>query len=123
MGAPADHADKEPTSTTALCFPKPDPLALALVLCMSAGPPALVVSFYLMLEELAASLVVNRPTSEPVPGCQPTLEVASLGIEEPSLALAAHSPQPSRGCNSPKMGQVGQNHGMGVMYCSRRAVG
>ena len=68
-GAPADHADKAPTSTAALCFPEPDPLALAL--CVSAGPPALVVSFDPMLEELAASLVVS---------C--TLEAASLGIEE-----------------------------------------
>ena len=60
-GAPADHTDNAPTSTTALSFPEPDPVALAL--CVSAGPPALVISFDPMLEELAASLVVSRPMS------------------------------------------------------------
>ena len=58
-GAPADHADNAATSTAALCFPEPDLLALAL--CASAGPPAWVVSFDPMLEELATSLVVSRP--------------------------------------------------------------
>ena len=46
-----------------------------------------------MLEELAASLVVSRPASEPAPGCQPTLEAASSRTEESSPATAAHSPQ------------------------------
>jgi hypothetical protein len=82
MGAPADHASKPPSSTAALCFLEPDPLALAM--CVSAGPPALVISFDSMLEELAAALVVSR-----------SLEVASPRIAEPSLAPAAPSPQPS----------------------------
>ena len=56
-GAPADHVDKAPTSTAALRFPEPDPVALAL--CVSAGPPILVISFDSMLEELAASLVMS----------------------------------------------------------------
>ena len=30
MGSPADHADRAPTSTAALSFPEPDPVALAL---------------------------------------------------------------------------------------------
>jgi hypothetical protein len=51
-----------------------------------------------MLEELAALLVVSRPANEPAPGCQPSLEVVSLGIEKllmdtRSPATAAHSPQ------------------------------
>ena len=91
MGAPIDHADNAATSTTALCFLEPDPLVLAL--CASAGPPAWVISFDPMLEDLAASLVMSRPASEPVPGCQPTLEAASLRIEESSPMMAAHSPQ------------------------------
>jgi hypothetical protein len=41
--APTDHASKPPPSTAALCFLEPDPLALAM--CLSTGPPALVVSF------------------------------------------------------------------------------
>jgi len=57
MGAPVDHANRAPTSTAALSFPEPDPVALAL--CVSAGPPALVISFDPMLEELAAELVVS----------------------------------------------------------------
>jgi hypothetical protein len=77
---PADHGDKAPTSIVALCFPEPDPLALAL--CVSARPPTLVVSFDPMLEELAASLVMSR-----------TLEAASLGFEETSLAPATPLPQ------------------------------
>jgi hypothetical protein len=80
--ASADHASKPPSSTAALCFLEPDPLALAM--CVSAGPPALVISFDSMLEELAAALVVSR-----------SLEVASPRIAEPSLAPAAPSPQPS----------------------------
>ena len=38
MGAPTDQADNTATSTTALCLPELDPLALALY--ASAGPPA-----------------------------------------------------------------------------------
>jgi hypothetical protein len=41
--APTDHTSKPPPSTAALCFLEPDPLALAM--CLSTGPPALVVSF------------------------------------------------------------------------------
>ena len=36
MGVPVDHADRAPTSTAALSFPEPDPVALAL--CVSVGP-------------------------------------------------------------------------------------
>ena len=69
MGAPANHADKAPTSTAALSFPEPDPVALAL--CVSAGPPALVISFDPMLEELAASLVMSRPMRAATHECLP----------------------------------------------------
>ena len=80
MGAPADHADKAPTSTAALSFPEPDPVALAL--CVSAGPPALVISFDPMLEELAASLVVSRPVRAATPECLPAT-TAPQEVEAP----------------------------------------
>ena len=73
-GAPADHADNIATAAT-LRFPKPDALALA-------RPPAWVISVHPMREELVASLVMSRPAREPASECQPTLEAASLGIEE-----------------------------------------
>ena len=56
MGA-ADYTDNAATSATTLCFPEPDPLVLAM--CASAGPPAWVVSFALMLEELVTLLIVS----------------------------------------------------------------
>ena len=81
-GAPADHADRAPTSTAALSFPEPDPVALAL--CVSAGPPALVISFDPMLEELAASLVVSRPMRAATPECLPAT-TAPQEVEAPVL--------------------------------------
>jgi hypothetical protein len=69
-----DYADNATTSSATLCFPKPYLLALAL--CTSVGPPIWVVSVDPMVEELAASLVMSRPTRAPVPGCLPTQAVA-----------------------------------------------
>ena len=66
MGSLADNAA---SFATALYFLEPNPLALAL--CASAGPPAWVVSFDPMLEELAASLVVSRPMRAATPECLP----------------------------------------------------
>ena len=65
-GALADNAT---SSATILCFLELDPLALAL--CASVGPPAWVVSFDPMLEELAASLVVSQPMRAATPECLP----------------------------------------------------
>jgi hypothetical protein len=62
-GAPADRFC--PASTAALHFPEPDPLALAM--CMAEGPPALVVSFDPMLEELASALVVSHTPEAAAP--------------------------------------------------------
>ena len=79
-GAPVDHTDRAPTSTAALSFPEPDTVALAL--CVSAGPPALVISFDPMLEELAASLVVSWPMRAATPECLPAM-VAPQEVEAP----------------------------------------
>jgi hypothetical protein len=57
VAMPTDHVCEPPTPSTAPYLSKPDPLALAM--CMAVGPPALVDSFDLMLEELAAVLVVS----------------------------------------------------------------
>lgn len=54
-----------------------------MALCEGAGPPAWVVSVYLMLDELAASLVVSRPAGAPASGHLSTLATASH--EEASL--------------------------------------
>ena len=80
MGAPADHADRAPTSTAALSFPELDPLVLAM--CVSAGPPALIISFNPMLEELAASLVMSRPMRAATPECLPAT-TAPQEVEAP----------------------------------------
>ena len=53
----ADYTDNATTSATTLCFLEPDPLVLAM--CASTGPPAWVVSFALMLEELVTLLIVS----------------------------------------------------------------
>ena len=88
MGVPADNAT---SSATILCFLEPDPLALAL--CASTGPPAWVVSFNLILDELAALLVVSRPMRAATPECLPATtapqEVEALVADTCSLATAA----------------------------------
>ena len=55
---------------------------MALALCVSAGPPALVISFDPMLEELAASLVVSRPMRAATPECLPAT-AAPQEVEAP----------------------------------------
>ena len=55
---------------------------MALTLCVSAGPPALVISFDPMLEELTASLVVSRPMRAPTPKCLPAT-TAPQEVEAP----------------------------------------
>ena len=55
---------------------------MALALYMSAGPPALVIIFDPMLEELAASLVVSRPMSAATPECLPAT-TAAQEVEAP----------------------------------------
>ena len=62
-------------------------------MCVSAGPPALVISFDPMLEELAASLIVRRPMRAATPECLPAT-TAPQEVEAPmadtcSLATAA----------------------------------
>lgn len=66
MGASADYNDNDATAAAACYFPEPDMLALEL--CVCAGPPVWV---DLMLEELAASLVMSAPPAAeaPAPGC------------------------------------------------------
>ena len=58
-------ADDGITSTASRCFLEPNPLVEAL--CESAGPLAWFVSIDLMLDELAASLVMSRPAVTPAP--------------------------------------------------------
>jgi hypothetical protein len=95
MGAPTDHTSKPPPSTAVLCFLEPDPLALAK--CVGVGPPALVVSFDPMLEEITAALVMSL-----------SLEAASLGIVEPSPAVAVQElPQ----LTPPRVGQLNVEDG------------
>lgn len=69
------------TGAPALCLLEPDLLAVAM--CVGGGPPASVVFFDPMLEELAAALVVCRFVEAPSPG-----------IAEPPPATAAPSSQP-----------------------------
>jgi hypothetical protein len=59
-----------------LHFASPKPYLLALALCASVGPPVWVISVDPMVKELAASLVMSRPTGALVPGCLPTQAVA-----------------------------------------------
>jgi hypothetical protein len=73
MSALTDHVDEPPPPSAAPFFFEPDPLALAM--CMAVGPPALVVSFDPMLEELAAVLAMSG-----------ALEAISLRTAEPSMA-------------------------------------
>lgn len=62
-----DHADLATTLAATRCFPELDPLVA--MLCEGAGPPAWVDP---MLDELAASLVMSRPTGAPVHGSPST---------------------------------------------------
>jgi hypothetical protein len=85
MGMPADNTA---TSATTLSFLEPGPLAL--VMCASVGPPTWVVSVDPMLEELTASVIVNRPVRALVPRCRPfPQEVEASLVDTSSLAIVA----------------------------------
>lgn len=79
ISATADYTDNTATSAAARCFPEPNPLAVAL--CERARPPVWVFSVDLMLDELAVSLVVSRPTGAPTSGCPSTPAIASQEVQ------------------------------------------
>jgi hypothetical protein len=71
-------------------FSEPDPLALAM--CMAVGPPALIVSFDPMLEELAVN---GAPEATSLRTAEPSTagNDATTGFVEPAMAMAQEPPQ------------------------------
>jgi hypothetical protein len=83
---PTDHVCEPSPLSAAPYLSELDPLVLAM--CMAVGPPALVVSFDPMLEELAAVLVVSGALEATTAEPSTAGSDATPGFVEPATAMA-----------------------------------